>query len=137
MLNELRQQGLWQERPGDVAMVSDPQEALPQATVLINATSVGLDGQSVPLDPATLPDLRVFDLVYGLDGTPLVRAARARGLPALDGLWMLVYQAASAFALWTGRHPSEAIMYAAARTQLEERRTMQAQRQHEQLPGGG
>jgi shikimate dehydrogenase len=91
-------------------------------SVLINATSVGLDGQSLPLDPRALPEARVFDLVYGVDGTPLVRAALACGLVALDGLWMLVYQAAAAFALWTGTHPAEAVMYAAARAVLEERR---------------
>jgi shikimate dehydrogenase len=119
----------------DVAVVGDPREALGQATLLINATSAGLDGQGAPIDPALLPPLRVFDLVYGVDGTPLVRAARERGLVALDGLWMLVYQAAAAFALWTGLRPPEALMYSAALAQLEARRIAQAPDPHRQALG--
>ncbi|HWE61114.1 MAG TPA: shikimate dehydrogenase, partial [Chloroflexota bacterium] len=87
-------------------------QALAQATLVVNATSVGLDGESTPL--ADLPrtqDARLFDLVYGPDGTPLVRQARRYGWHAQDGLWMLVYQAALAFELWTGMQPPERIMY--------------------------
>jgi shikimate dehydrogenase len=97
---------------------------LAAATLLVNATSVGLDGHSLPLAPAALAgasDLRIFDMVYGLDGTPLVRHARSLGITAVDGLWMLVRQAAAAFALWTGRQPPEDAMHAAAMADLEER----------------
>jgi shikimate dehydrogenase len=99
----------------DIDMVADLGSALSAATLLVNATSVGLDGSSVPVSPVTLPKTaRVFDLVYGPSTTPLVRAARAHGLPAEDGLRMLVYQAAASFALWTGLRPPEDIMLKAA-----------------------
>ena len=96
--------------------------ALRQATLLLNATSVGLDGDSSPLADLALPaGARVYDLVYGPDGTPLVRQARALGLRAADGLEMLVYQAAAAFALWTLREPDPTVMLAAAHDALRER----------------
>ena len=44
----------------------------------------------------------VFDLVYVPPETPLLRAARARGLPAANGAEMLIAQAAIAFERWTG-----------------------------------
>ena len=58
--------------------------------------------------PAELPFPRgaaVYDLVYNPRETRLVAAARAAGLPAANGLGMLVEQAAIAFELWTG-HPA-------------------------------
>src|SRR5262249_33388032 len=101
--------------------------ALRETTLLVNATSVGLDGTSLPIG-AFLMDalghrtgLRIFDMVYGPEGTPLVRQARARGLVAVDGLWMLVRQAAAAFALWTGIEPPAAVMHTAALASLASR----------------
>ena len=90
-------------------------QALPRVTLIVNATSVGLDGKSAPIDASGLPPrARLFDMVYGPAGTPLVAAARAHGLLAADGLWMLVYQAAASFVLWTGIAPDERLMYEAA-----------------------
>jgi shikimate dehydrogenase len=126
MLEELRAHRVMREQAMDIAVMPDLATNLDTISVLMNATSVGLDGQSLPVDPRALAGARVFDLVYGVDGTPLVQAALARGLVALDGLWMLVYQAAAAFALWTGERPPEAVMYAAARDVLAERRRMQS-----------
>jgi shikimate dehydrogenase len=101
----------------NIDVVADLGAALGDATLLVNATSVGLDGSSVPISPAALPKTaRVFDLVYGPSTTPLVRSARACGLAAEDGLRMLVYQAAASFALWTGlRAPEDIMLKAAAR----------------------
>lgn len=96
--------------------------ALQRVTLIVNATSVGLDGKGSPVDGATLPPhARLFDMVYGPAGTPLVAAARERGLRAVDGLWMLVYQAAASFALWTGQSPNERIMHEAALGALRSR----------------
>jgi RNA polymerase sigma factor (sigma-70 family) len=44
----------------------------------------------------------VFDTVYHPAETPLLAAARSRGVPAANGLGMLVHQAALAFTIWTG-----------------------------------
>jgi shikimate dehydrogenase len=55
------------------------------------------------IDVAVLPaDATVFDLVYVPPETPLLRAARARGLRAANGSEMLIAQAAIAFERWTG-----------------------------------
>jgi shikimate dehydrogenase len=98
-----------------LSVVTDLDAALERCTLLVNATSVGLDDRSVPVTLAMLgSEARVFDLVYGTAATPLVREARSRGLCAEDGLWMLVHQAAAAFTLWTGVAPPEDVMYAAA-----------------------
>ena len=106
------------QRSGALLLLPDEPalaRARPRATLIVNATSVGLDGKSSPIESVLLPPhARLFDMVYGPASTPLVAAARARGLRAADGLWMLVYQAAASFALWTGRAPDERIMHEAA-----------------------
>ncbi len=74
--------------------------ALKRATVLVNATSVGSDGISSPIDPRLLhSDLFVSDLIYRT--TPLLRDAQTCGARTQDGLEMLVRQGALAFEAWT------------------------------------
>lgn len=88
--------------------------AIEAATVVINATSVGLRGDHLP-DP--LESLQAhqaaYDLVYGID-TPFLAAARDAGAAAHDGLGMLVHQAAASFARWTGVPAPVAVMRDAA-----------------------
>ncbi len=70
--------------------------------VVVNATSLGLEGED-PLDAVALPPgLVVVDIVPTADETPLVRRARAAGCAVVDGLAMLLYQAALSFYIWTG-----------------------------------
>jgi shikimate dehydrogenase len=91
--------------PGDALAWSDPawQAAVETADLLLNATPLGRLGE-MPLDAAQLPAAgAVIDLVYSTGGTPLVQAARARGLRAADGWTVLIAQGAAAFELWTGR----------------------------------
>jgi shikimate dehydrogenase len=79
------------------------EKALGSADLAVNATTVGMvdPGMTIPVD--ALPDwATVFDLVYVPDETPLLRAARARGLRAANGSEMLIAQAAAAFERWTG-----------------------------------
>lgn len=74
---------------------------------LINATSLGMTGQP-PLDLplSRLPQTAVVsDLVYAPLETPLLAAARARGNPVVDGLGMLLHQAAPGFERWFGVRP--------------------------------
>jgi shikimate dehydrogenase len=80
---------------------------LADAGLLVNATTLGMAGQpELPLDVRPLPGHAVVaELVYVPLVTPLLRAARARGLRAADGLGMLMYQAVPGFALWFGRVP--------------------------------
>ncbi len=83
--------------------------------LVVNATSLGLHvGDPLPLDLDTLGGVAtLLDLVYSPEETPLVLAARARGLPAADGKEMLVAQAEAAFARWFGTRPPDGVMRAA------------------------
>jgi shikimate dehydrogenase len=73
------------------------------ADLAVNATTVGMidAGMTIPVDEMR-GAATVFDLVYVPAETPLVRAARARGLRAANGAEMLIQQAAIAFERWTG-----------------------------------
>jgi shikimate dehydrogenase len=77
------------------------------ANVLVNATSLGMEGQSpLEIDLSPLPEAcLVTDIVYVPLETGLLAAARGRGLRTVDGLGMLLHQAAPGFAHWFGRMP--------------------------------
>ena len=80
---------------------------LPRAGLLVNTTSLGMHGQpALALDASLLPPPAIVaDLVYVPLETPLLAAARARGLRTADGLGMLLHQAVRGFELWFGRRP--------------------------------
>jgi shikimate dehydrogenase len=81
--------------------------------VVVNATSLGLHGED-PLEGAALRrGLVVVDLIPAAVATPLVRRARAAGAEAVDGLPMLLQQAASSFRIWTGQDAPVDVMRAA------------------------
>lgn len=80
---------------------------LPPADLLVNAVTGAMAS-----GPASIPDLAplppsalVYDLVYAPVDTPLLHAARARGLKTIDGLAMLIGQAALAFEIFFGAPP--------------------------------
>jgi shikimate dehydrogenase len=83
-------------------------ESIATADIIVNATSVGMAGGG---DPSGLPPgveaLRegqiVVDIVYSPLTTAFLSSARAKGARTVDGLWMLIYQGAKAFGIWTGR----------------------------------
>ena len=82
-------------------------DLLPRCGLLVNTTSLGMHGQpALELDASLLPPRAVVaDLVYVPLQTPLLAAARARGLKTADGLGMLLYQAVRGFELWFGQRP--------------------------------
>lgn len=86
------------------AVATTADDAVRDATVVVNATSLGL-GDDDPL-PVAIESLRpgaaVLDLVYRPRETAWVRAARARKHAAVDGLRMLLEQGALAFEWWFG-----------------------------------
>jgi shikimate dehydrogenase len=89
----------------------DAEASVRGALLVINATPSGLDDSSMPIDAATLEaSAVVLDLVVGRNETPLVRAARARGHRAADGLTMLIEQGALAFEQWFGIAPDRDVM---------------------------
>ncbi|HEX5442009.1 MAG TPA: shikimate dehydrogenase [Ktedonobacterales bacterium] len=92
-------------------------EALAASSIVVNATSVGMDDSlASPLSEALLAhlplDALVFDLVYAPPETALLRTARALGLRTATGLEMLLEQGAAAFQLWTGQEAPIAAMQA-------------------------
>ncbi len=88
----------------DKAMVASH---LQDSYLLINATSAGMapDTESTPIsDPSLLPShLVVSDIIYNPPKTRLLREAEARGCRVLNGMYMLLYQGAASFRIWTGR----------------------------------
>ncbi len=83
--------------------------------LVVNATSAGL-ADEMPALPAGVfaPGALAYDMVYGRD-TPFLRAARAAGAAASDGLGMLVEQAAESFFIWRGVKPDTRAVLAALR----------------------
>jgi shikimate dehydrogenase len=102
------------ERFGSIARSGDVEEIAGRANLVVNATTLGLHADDpLPVDPARLAnDAAVLDLVYSLEGTPLVRVAAANGRRATDGLRMLVEQGAAAFEWWFGRPADRDVMWA-------------------------
>lgn len=90
---------------GPIRVVEAP--PLGEAALLVNTTSLGMQGQPpLPFDLAALPDHAVVaDIVYVPSETPLLRAARARGLRVAGGLGMLLHQARPGFRKWFGVDP--------------------------------
>jgi shikimate dehydrogenase len=87
-------------------------EPLPGA-VIVNATPLGMSGERLP--PGLVEaSVGICDLAYGPAETPAVTEARGRGLPVVDGIEVLVAQAARSFWLWTGREPPIEVMRQAA-----------------------
>jgi len=107
---------------GQVARTAAVEDAL-DYDVVVNATSVGM-GMAAADTVLPLPadrlraDQVVVDLVYEPVETALLVAARAVGARTVDGVGMLVHQAAAAFGLWTGLEAPVEVMDAAAREAL-------------------
>lgn len=82
--------------------------------VVVNATPLGMAGEDLPagiLESA----VGLVDLPYGGEPTPAVLRSRAAGLPTVDGIDVLVAQAARSFEIWTGRPAPVTAMQEAAR----------------------
>lgn len=75
--------------------------------ILVNATSVGMAPNvdaCIIKDPSMFhKDLIVSDVIYNPEETKLLRMAKEAGCPTFNGLYMLLYQGAEAFKLWTGQ----------------------------------
>ena len=82
--------------------------ALADAALVVNTTSLGMTGQPpLALDLTRLPkDAAVCDIVYVPLETELLKAAKASGRPAVDGIGMLLHQARPGFAAWFGLEPT-------------------------------
>lgn len=116
--------GVWNRTPERARALAaelgaDPVPSARPAELLVNCTAAGLDGgdpfDSLPLEAGDLTAYdAVVDFVYAPAGTRLIDAARARGIPAVDGLELLVAQGALSFQRFTGRPAPLEVMRAAA-----------------------
>lgn len=101
---------------GIATAVASEMHTVDGVDLLVNATPLGLDGALMPIAPGMIPaHTAVLDLTYRRGRTPFVKACRARGLRADDGLPMLVEQGALAFARWFGVEPDRAAMWRSIR----------------------
>jgi shikimate dehydrogenase len=96
----------------DILSLDQAADALAGAILIVNATPMGMAGApAMPphlLDElAAAPGAWVMDMVYRPLDTPLLNAARARGLTAVDGLAMLIGQARAAFRIFADADPPE------------------------------
>lgn len=101
------------EHYNGATVVSGNPESVANADGLINATPIGMAAHpGLPIAPNLLrPSLWVADVVYVPLETELLRHARERGCRVLNGGGMVVFQAAEAFRLFTGRTPDAERMY--------------------------
>jgi shikimate dehydrogenase len=117
---------------GKVGRPGQPEETK-DADLVVNGTPVGMagivrldgspvEGEDLPIDREYIAAGQwVVDLVYHPLVTPLVSAARQQGAKAVNGLGMLIHQAAHAFRLWTGEEAPLEAMSAAALATLSHR----------------
>jgi shikimate dehydrogenase len=107
---------------GVVGRVGVPEDA-GEADVVVNATPLGMgvvvskagEREPLPIEPTLLgTGQMVVDLVYHPAVTPLAEAARDQGVRTVNGLGMLIHQAAHAFRIWTNEDPPLEAMSAAA-----------------------
>jgi shikimate dehydrogenase len=116
------------EHASGIALSVIPEPGLSEIDLLVNATSVGMEGRNgsgeanedfklLRISADKLADVQVVvDLVYRNGGTELLREAKGRGLICVDGIDILVHQGAASFELWTGRQPPLGVMRLGART---------------------
>ena len=90
----------------------EPKPWLEGAALVVNTTSLGMNGESIPFLPLSglPPTSAVYDMVYAPPVTPLLREAAALGLRCANGLGMLAAQGELAFRIWTGRTAPSGVM---------------------------
>jgi 3-dehydroquinate dehydratase/shikimate dehydrogenase len=101
-------------REAKAKTVKREQMAKSSFDVIVNATPVGMrgarkqePGSQTLLEPDEINARLVFDLVYNPIDTPLIRAAREKGIPVITGVEMFVHQGARQFEIWTGKPAPE------------------------------
>jgi shikimate dehydrogenase len=98
----------FQKRSSTTALEAAPYDRLvgSRFEIVINATSAGLAGEMPPLPGGIFrPEALAYDMVYG-QPTPFMKFAQGCGARAVDGLGMLVEQAAESFRIWRGMRPA-------------------------------
>lgn len=91
--------------------------------LIVNCSSMGMKNgpaeYETPLFSANIPkNCIVYDMVYNPEKTPLLLEAQKSGAVCLGGLWMLIYQGAESFKLWTQKQAPIELMYSQALSHL-------------------
>ena len=108
VLAELLQASFGQQSVRAVSLEQIEKEEL---NLLVNTTTVGSDGYSIPANLSRFDKLEaVADIIYRPSRTPLLLEAEKLGLPNLNGGGMLLYQGTAAFSFWTGLEAPESVM---------------------------
>jgi len=91
--------------------------------LIVNTTPLGMAPETATTPwPSAIPfpsRAMLYDLVYNPAETVLLETARSQGIPSVNGLGMLVEQAALSFELWTGYQPPRGAIYAAIPGQIQ------------------
>jgi len=100
--------------------LDDLKKACLNASLIVNCTSVGMAHTDTedfsPIDVELIPEgAVVFDMVYNPNRTKLIKECEQRKIKAVGGLWMLVYQGAKSFKIWTNKKAPVDLMYDAVR----------------------
>lgn len=110
------------QTPAAFASWQDDYPVPPETRILIQATSAAVEDPdaSLPLNLTEMaPETVLADVTANPPRTALVRAAQDRGCPVVDGLEILIEQAAINFKLWTGLEPNTDVMHDAVEEFLE------------------
>ena len=89
----------------DLVDLESLRSCIAQADLLLNTTPVGMNrvpGCLIPDSSYFHPNLTVSDVIYEPQETALLKMAREAGLKTFNGMYMLLYQGAASFKLWTG-----------------------------------
>jgi len=94
---------IWSNKGINIKLLPwDEKEKIKDKFILINTTSLGLDGKSNPWDSSLDKAVFVYDLIYNPPLTPLLIMAKENNIPYKNGLDMLIYQAAFSWERWFG-----------------------------------
>ena len=97
----------------DLVDLESLRSCIAQADLLLNTTPVGMNrvpGCLIPDSSYFHPNLTVSDVIYEPQETALLKMAREAGLKTFNGMYMLLYQGAASFKLWTGLEmPTQAV----------------------------
>ena len=98
----------------------DIRSTLKQSHLLVNATGYGRKRNELIVRPEFLhKKIKIIDLIYNPQITPLMREAKKRKLKAVNGLGMLLYQGAVSFKIWTGKKAPIAVMQNAIEREMK------------------
>lgn len=106
----------------NISAVSFPDTEQLAFDVIINATSTGLSGASLPISNRVISHANTcYDMVYGKEPTAFLKQARSLGVEhVIDGLGMLVGQAAESYYLWNNFRPDVEPVLTVLRAQLNQ-----------------